>query len=146
MRADPKRFGELPPVLAGGPRDKSGRTPRSDTFSKVEVITGVARRRRFPTDLKEVRTNRRFRTNQVGDETHHRMRPCSRCLFQIRETRLLKRFDLFAPRLGPRARQCCSVALSPDSRPWVRLAVMSCFGRGCEVWWLRRYQTGPGIF
>lgn len=24
----------------------------SDTFSKVEVITGVARRRRFPTDLK----------------------------------------------------------------------------------------------
>jgi transposase len=24
----------------------------SDTFSKIEVITGVARRRRFPTDLK----------------------------------------------------------------------------------------------
>ena len=24
----------------------------SDTFSKVEVITGVARRRRFPTELK----------------------------------------------------------------------------------------------
>jgi hypothetical protein len=27
-------------------------TPMSDTFSKVEVITGVARRRRFSTDLK----------------------------------------------------------------------------------------------
>jgi hypothetical protein len=25
----------------------------SDTFSKIEVITGVARRRRFPTDLRK---------------------------------------------------------------------------------------------
>src|SRR5215471_16564860 len=40
------------PALAGGPRDKPRHTPMSDTFSKVEVITGVARRRRFSTDLK----------------------------------------------------------------------------------------------
>jgi len=36
----------------GGPRDKPRHTPMSDTFSKVEVITGVARRRRFSTELK----------------------------------------------------------------------------------------------
>ena len=33
-------------------RDKPGYVPMSDTFSKVEVITGVARRRRFSTELK----------------------------------------------------------------------------------------------
>ena len=38
--------------LAGGPRDKPRHVPMSDTFSKVEVITGVARRRRFSTELK----------------------------------------------------------------------------------------------
>ena len=32
--------------------DKPRHTPMSDTFSKVEVITGVARRRGFSTDLK----------------------------------------------------------------------------------------------
>src|SRR5256714_6233042 len=37
---------------AGGPRYRPRHTPMSDTFSKVEVITGVARRRRFSTDLK----------------------------------------------------------------------------------------------
>src|SRR5437763_237346 len=40
------------PALAGGPRYRPRHTPMSDTFSKVEVITGVARRRRFSTDLK----------------------------------------------------------------------------------------------
>jgi transposase len=40
------------PALAGGPRDKPRHVPMSDTFSKVEVITGVARRRRFSTELK----------------------------------------------------------------------------------------------
>src|SRR6266852_22473 len=40
------------PALARGPRDNPKHTPMSDTFSKVEVITGVARRRRFSTDLK----------------------------------------------------------------------------------------------
>ena len=40
------------PALAGGPRDRPRHTPMSDTFSKVEVITGVARRRRFSTDVK----------------------------------------------------------------------------------------------
>src|SRR5205085_1670144 len=40
------------PALAGGPRYRPMHTPMSDTFSKVEVITGVARRRRFSTDLK----------------------------------------------------------------------------------------------
>jgi transposase-like protein len=34
------------------PRHRPRYTPMSDTFSKVEVITGVARRRRFSTDLK----------------------------------------------------------------------------------------------
>src|SRR5216110_3150986 len=34
------------------PRYRPRHTPMSDTFSKVEVITGVARRRRFSTDLK----------------------------------------------------------------------------------------------
>ena len=34
------------------PRDNPRRTPMSETFSKVEVITGVARRRRFPTEQK----------------------------------------------------------------------------------------------
>ena len=43
--------------------------------------------------------------------------PLPRRLFQIRETCLLRRFDLFASRLGPRARRCCSVALSPDLAP-----------------------------
>jgi transposase-like protein len=33
------------------PRNKPRYTPMSDTFSKVEVITGVARRRRFSTEL-----------------------------------------------------------------------------------------------
>ena len=40
------------PALAGGPRDNPRHTPMSETFSKVEVITGVARRRRFPMDQK----------------------------------------------------------------------------------------------
>ena len=40
------------PALAGGPRHRPRHTPTSDTFSKVEVITGIARRRRFSTDLK----------------------------------------------------------------------------------------------
>src|SRR5947208_2628248 len=40
------------PALAGGPRYRPRHTPMSDTFSKVEVITGVARRRRFSTDMK----------------------------------------------------------------------------------------------
>ena len=39
-------------ALAGGPRDKPRHTPMSDAFSKVEVITGVARRRRFTTEQK----------------------------------------------------------------------------------------------
>jgi transposase len=39
-------------AIAGGPRDKLGHMPMSDSFSKVEVTTGVARRRRFSTDLK----------------------------------------------------------------------------------------------
>jgi transposase-like protein len=38
--------------MVGGPRHKPGDTPVSDTFSKVEAITGVARRRRFSSDLK----------------------------------------------------------------------------------------------
>jgi transposase len=40
------------PAIAGGPRKKPRYMPMSDTFSKVEVITGVARRRRFSTELK----------------------------------------------------------------------------------------------
>jgi transposase len=40
------------PSIAGGSRNKPGHMPMSDTFSKVEVITGVARRRRFSTDQK----------------------------------------------------------------------------------------------
>jgi len=40
------------PAIAGGPRNKPGHMPMSDTFSKVEVITGVASRRRFSTDQK----------------------------------------------------------------------------------------------
>src|SRR5438045_6240254 len=50
MRPAP-RF-DRTPALAGGPRYRPRHTPMSDTFSKVEVITGVARRRRFSTDLK----------------------------------------------------------------------------------------------
>jgi hypothetical protein len=40
------------PTLAGGPRHRLRLTPMSDTFSKVEVITGIAERRRFSADLK----------------------------------------------------------------------------------------------
>jgi transposase len=49
---------ELHPVLTGHwhkpgePRDKPRHMPMSDTFSRVEVITSVARRRRFSSDLK----------------------------------------------------------------------------------------------
>jgi hypothetical protein len=39
---------ERTPALAGGARH----SPMSETFSKVEVITGVARRRRFTTEQK----------------------------------------------------------------------------------------------
>ena len=38
--------------ISRGPRDNPRHTPMSETFSKVEVITGVARRRRFPMDQK----------------------------------------------------------------------------------------------
>ena len=38
--------------MVGGRRDKPRHVPMSDTFSKVEVITGDARRRRFSTDPK----------------------------------------------------------------------------------------------
>ncbi len=41
----------------------------SDTFSKVEVITGVARRRRFSTDLKLAVV---AETMQPGLQTRHR--------------------------------------------------------------------------
>ena len=40
------------PALAGGPRGSPRHTPMSDRFSKVEVITGVARRRRYSTEQK----------------------------------------------------------------------------------------------
>jgi hypothetical protein len=33
-------------------RDRPGAMPMSDTFSRVEIITGVARRRRFTTEQK----------------------------------------------------------------------------------------------
>lgn len=38
--------------ISRGARRQPRHTPMSDTFSKVEMITGVARRRRFSTDLK----------------------------------------------------------------------------------------------
>src|SRR6202023_644992 len=40
------------PALAGGARHSPRHKPMSETFSKVEVITGVARRRRFTTEQK----------------------------------------------------------------------------------------------
>ena len=43
---------DLTRAIAGGPRHKPRDTPMSDAFSKVEVISGVARRRRFSTELK----------------------------------------------------------------------------------------------
>jgi hypothetical protein len=51
---------EVLPVLTGhrpwpeGPMDRPGAMPMSDAFSKVEIITGVARRRRFTTATKHV--------------------------------------------------------------------------------------------
>ena len=45
-------FENRTPAIAGGPRDSPRHTPMSDTFSKVEVLTGVARRRRFPMEQK----------------------------------------------------------------------------------------------
>ena len=40
------------PASAGGPRRSPRHVPKSDTFSKIEVISGIARRRRFTTEQK----------------------------------------------------------------------------------------------
>jgi transposase-like protein len=40
------------PAIAGRPRHRPGVMPMSDTFSRMEFITGAARRRRFTTDQK----------------------------------------------------------------------------------------------
>src|ERR1700722_15626183 len=62
-----------------------------------------------------------------------------RTIFEARKRPSLgKRFDLFAPRLGPRARQCCSVALSPARGHWGGLGERSRVGRGPEGGGLRR--------
>jgi transposase-like protein len=45
-------FDGAPAIAGRASRDEPRHTPMSDTFSKVEVITGVARRRSFSTELK----------------------------------------------------------------------------------------------